>query len=176
MTDWCRRALELGFDHAAPVEAAALECLPEVREMCAADRCRAYNRCWTCPPGCGTLEDCAARLSQYRRGILVQTTGHLEDDFDVEAMLDTEARHKARFAGLAKEIRSALPRCLPLGAGSCTRCTPCTYPDAPCRFPQEAIVSMEAFGLLVAQVCQRAGLEYYYGPRTITYTSAVLLD
>ena len=35
---------------------------------------------------------------------------------------------------------------------------------------------MEAYGLVVSQVCQDSGLPYYYGPRTITYTACVLVD
>jgi hypothetical protein len=35
---------------------------------------------------------------------------------------------------------------------------------------------MEAYGLLVSDVCQKAGLPYYYGKQTITYTSCILLE
>lgn len=173
--DWMEKAAELGFEHAGPLGEGALECLPEVREMCAADRCRAYGRRWTCPPGCGSLEDCAARLEEYRRGILVQSTGLLEDDFDAETMMETERIHKERFEALAALARREAPGCLPLGAGTCQICPECTYPAAPCRFPERAVVSMEAYGLLVSRVCERSGLGYYYGPRTITYTSCILL-
>ena len=172
--DWRKRAEALGFEHTGLVAEEALECLPEVREMCAADRCRAYGSRWTCPPGCGTLEECAARLAEYHSGFLVQTTGTLEDDFDGEGMMETERVHKARFAALAKEVRAAEPDCLPLGAGTCELCAVCTYPDAPCRLPDQAVVSMEAYGLLVSRVCERSGMGYYYGPLTITYTSCIL--
>ena len=33
---------------------------------------------------------------------------------------------------------------------------------------------MEAYGLLVSDVCRRSGLGYYYGTGTMTYTSCVL--
>ena len=55
------------------------------------------------------------------------------------------------------------------------RCASCTCPDAPCRFPEEQVVSMEAYGLLVSQVCQDCGAAYYHGPRTMTYVSCVFL-
>ena len=64
------------------MDPATIELKEEVRQMCAA--CGKYGKCWSCPPGCGTLEACAARISAYRQGILVQTTGLLEDEFDVE--------------------------------------------------------------------------------------------
>ena len=37
-------AEEVGFSHAGELNRAALEFLPQVREMCAADRCRNYGR------------------------------------------------------------------------------------------------------------------------------------
>ena len=169
-------AAEVGFEHAGELNVAALEFLPEVREMCAADRCRSYGRCWTCPPGCGTLEDISARAAAYRRGILLQSTGKMEDDFDVETMMDTEARQKARFKDFVSRVREEYPACLPMSSGACTVCPVCTYPDAPCRFPHLAIPSMEAYGLVVSRVCEGSGLPYYYGPKTITYTACVLVD
>ena len=36
--------------------------------------------------------------------------------------------------------------------------------------------SMEAFGLLVSEVCTKNGLSYYYGPKTITFTACILTD
>ena len=165
----------LGFDHFGPLQPDTLRFLPEVREMCAADRCRNYGRSWTCPPHCGTLEDAAQQTKRYTSGLLVQTTGAMEDDFDLEAIMDTEKRHKERFFALVDRVRNLCPGCLPMGSGACTLCETCTCPDAPCRFPDRAIPSMEAYGLLVSEVCEKAGLRYYYGPRTITYTSCILL-
>ena len=74
-----------GFEEAGALNVEALEFLPEVRQMCAADRCRSFNRNWSCPPGCGTLEEIAERVKPYTRGILVQSIGQLEDEFDVES-------------------------------------------------------------------------------------------
>ncbi|MDO4340204.1 MAG: DUF2284 domain-containing protein [Eubacteriales bacterium] len=44
-----------------------------------------------------------------------------------------------------------------------------------CRFPEKAISYMEAYWLFVTQVCRDNHLEYYYVPKTITYTACVLL-
>ena len=70
-------AEEIGFSHAGELNVAELEFMPQVREMCAADRCKSYGACWTCPPGCGTLEEAAARAVKYHRGILIQSTAQL---------------------------------------------------------------------------------------------------
>lgn len=169
-------ATQCGFDHVGELNVSALEFNPAVRDMCAADRCQSYGRCWSCPPGCGTLEEIAAKAAAYRRGVLLQSTGEMEDDFDVETMLDTEKLQKARFRDFVAKVREVYPHCLPMASGTCTICPTCTYPDAPCRFPKLAIPSMEAYGLVVSQVCEASGLPYYYGPKTITYTSCILID
>ncbi len=164
------------FGHTGFLVPADLAFLPEVREMCASGRCGKYQHCWTCPPGCGTLEEMKARATAYAKGVLVQTTGTLEDDFDVDAMLGTERIHKERFLHFTQWFRDQTLQCMPMSAGACTICQQCTYPDAPCRFPDRAIPSMEACGLMVSDVCVQAGLAYYYGPRTVTYSSCILFD
>ncbi len=165
-----------GFEHAGMLNVPALEFNPAVRDMCFAGRCGMYGKCWTCPPGCGTLEEIAAKAARYQRGVLLQTTGQLEDDFDVEVMMDSEKLQKDRFKAFVTELRETYPNCLPMSSGACTMCPTCTYPDEPCRFPHLAIPSMEAYGLVVSKTCEDSGMKYYYGPLTITYSGCVLVD
>ncbi len=61
-----------------------------------------------------------------------------------------------------------------MGAGACTICETCTWPERPCHFPDKMVSSMEAYGLVVSDVCKPAGIPYYYGPLTLTYSSCVL--
>ena len=91
-------------------------------------------------------------------------------------MMETEARHKEYFVEFEKKLREIYPDMLAIGAGCCTKCKVCTYPNAPCRFPKQAFSSMEAYGMLVTQVCQANELQYYYGDCTIAYTSCYLLE
>ena len=167
-------AKNAGFSHAGSLDAATLELKEQVRQMCAA--CGQHGKRWSCPPGCGTLEELQAKVGGYKNGILVQTTGQLEDAFDGEAMMETEALHKENFARLHKMLRETYPELLALGAGCCTICHSCTYPDEPCRFPEKMVSSMEAYGLVVTEVCRANGMAYNYGENTITYTSCFLLD
>ena len=164
-----------GFSQAALLDCHTIELKPEVRQMCEANTCHMYGKCWSCPPGCGSLETCREKIAGYRYGVLVQTTGQLKDDLDGETMMETEALHKEHFYAFERVLRKQYPDMLAIGAGCCTKCAECTYPDEPCRFPKEAFSSMEAYGMVVTQICQANGLAYYYGPCTITYTSCYLL-
>lgn len=171
-----QEALELGFDKAGLLDVADLAFLPQVREMCSADRCHQYGKSWSCPPGCGSIEECEARARKYSRGILVETIGQLEDSFDIEGMEAASQKHKEVFDRMASVLKERFGDVLCMGAGSCTRCTSCTYPDAPCRFPDRVYPSMEACGLLVSDVCKACGLPYINGVNTVTYIGCYLIE
>ncbi|MCL2519051.1 MAG: DUF2284 domain-containing protein [Oscillospiraceae bacterium] len=171
-----KEALELGFSHAGKLNMDALVFMPEVRDMCRADRCHSYGKCWTCPPGCGTLEDITERAAKYSYGVIVQTTGEMEDEFDAETTMLAAQNQKDNFIKLIDIWKKRYDDILPMGAGGCRICEKCTYPDAPCRFPDKAWPSMEAYGLWVSKVCELSDIPYYYGKNTITYTSCCLFN
>lgn len=173
MKELIELALDQGFSYAAALDPAALEVRAEVRDMCAAGKCRAYDHNWTCPPNCGTLEECATRIAGMHSGLLVQTVGQLEDSFDFETMAETEKLHLSHFHALADLLREKRPGVLCLGSGGCRLCSSCAHPE-PCRFPERACSSMEAFGLLVSDACQAAGVAYYHGKNTLAYTACYL--
>ncbi len=175
MEDVLRLANDIGFSHAAPLSPDILEAREDVREMCAADRCTVYGKSWSCPPACGTLEQCASRMRKYSTGIIVQTTALMQDEFDYETVRDTGEKHKRMFDTLVRQVRLLYGECLPLTAGACTLCRVCTYPGRPCRFPEKRFSSMEAYGLLVSDVCLKSGLKYYYGEKTLTFSSCILM-
>ena len=168
-------AEQAGFTAWAPLDIGTIELKTEVREMCAVNSCGQYDKRWSCPPGCGTLEECAGRIRGCNGGILVQTSGEIEDGFDFETMMEIEADHKEHFTAMYDALRSSGAAVLAIGAGCCTACAKCTYPDEPCRFPEKMVSSMEAYGMLVLQICKANGLQYYYGADHMAYTSCFLL-
>ncbi len=169
-------ALSCGFSHVGELDADTIELRTEIRAACAENKCHAYNTNWACPPGCGTLEECAQRIRQYHRGLILQTTGELEDSFDFEGMADLAKRHKEIYADFAEKLKEIVPDALLITDGACTRCKTCTYPDAPCRFPDKMTSSMEALGMVVSDVCKSNDMKYYYGPGTLTYVGCVLTE
>ena len=169
-----RLAMDAGFTHVAPLDVYTIDLKAEVRDMCASGGCGKYGACWSCPPACGTLEQAASRIARFDRGILVQSTAKLADDFDYDGIQALSRTHARRFAALARQMRLLCARTLPLSAGPCLVCRRCTCPDRPCRYPSRRISAMEAYGLLVSDVCVRSGLAYNYGPGTMTYTSCIL--
>ena len=169
-------AREAGFTYAAPLAMDSLVFRPEVRAMCAADRCKSYGKSWSCPPASGSIGRAKERISGYHRGIIVQTCGEISGSFDIEGTKRVMLMHKKSFDTLVRQVRIFYPDCLPMGAGACSRCRSCTYPDQPCRHPDRMYPSMEAFGLLVSDVAARSGLGYNYGENTMSFTSCILID
>ncbi|MDD3220105.1 MAG: DUF2284 domain-containing protein [Lachnospiraceae bacterium] len=170
------KAKEAGFTEAGHLDASTLVLRQEVRDMCKANTCGMYDKRWSCPPGCGELEELQAKVDKYHSGLIVQTVGQLEDTMDVETMMETERLQKEHLLKLRDILLESYPNLLTMGSGCCTNCKECTYPDNPCRFPDKIISSMEAYGLVVSDVCQSNNMKYYYGNCTIAYTSCFLLE
>ncbi len=168
--------LKAGFSNVGPLDCSTMEIRQEVRDMCASGSCKMYGHNWACPPACGTLKECRERISAFHRGLLVQTIGDLEDELDGEGMMEAQKRHKENFVRFLSVLRKEYPNLLALGAGTCTVCADCAYPDAPCRFPDKAFSSVESYGVLVLQLCKDNNMEYYYGKDHIAYTSCYLLE
>ncbi len=164
------------FECTGVVPAAKLTVNPEVRGMCGVDRCKSFGKNWMCPPHCGDLDHFQSLIDERKTCFVVQTVKELEDEFDFEGMIDAEHAHKLRFRSFAREVKSTpgLESALLLAAGTCTLCPRCGCPDEPCRHPEQALVSMEAAGLLVSEVCISAQIPYNHGKGTIAYTSCVV--
>jgi len=168
-------AKDAGFEDAGALDVSKLEFLQEVRDMCASDKCHNYGRSWSCPPAAPSLEEMRDKVKQFKDGLLVQTVGQLEDNLDFEEMMASAKRHSERVTALWHTLRAEFPDLYPMGAGGCSKCEKCTYPDEPCRFPDELMYSMEACGLVVSRVATDNGMKYNHGKDTICYSSCFLL-
>lgn len=171
---WMEEAKKVGFEAVAPLDADKLVCRTEVRDMCAVNQCGCYGTTWSCPPACGSIESCSEKITQFQRGFLVQTIGEIEDSLDIESIMEIGERHAERFRSLALRVKEDIPSALALGAGTCKVCSKCAYPE-PCRFPEKAFSSMEAFGLVVSDTCTASGVPYYYGATKLANTGCFLL-
>lgn len=174
MQEWSRLALEMGFSAVAEMDPRRLTVRPEVRAWCTEDKCGSYNTSWACPPGCGSLEDCAALLRRYTRGILLVTNIFRDNPAEQDVLLNGYAAHQARFRDFAACFCQENPGALLLGAGACSVCDICSYPQAPCRNPSARVSSLEACGVLVEEVCRDCGLTYYTG-RNVSFVACCLI-
>jgi predicted metal-binding protein len=179
LTQIARWALDGGATHALPVtDRAYLVAQEYVREACLQNACGHSGRCWTCPPHVGEFADLAARLLAYPGVLLVQSITPLADSWDFEAMTAAAEAHNTLLRTLGQRAAAAFPACdiLALGCGGCGFCPTCTCPDAPCRFPEEALASVEGYGLDVKALVESVGLHYINGKNTVSFVGAVLVS
>ena len=148
----------------------------DYREICRQNSCRCYSTTWACPPGVGTEEECIARLRSYDKMLLFSRVYTLEDSFDLEGIEEGGADFRSRVEQLAASVNSLLPKYLMMANGGCHKCSPCTYPDAPCRFPDQIFHSMSSYMFTVSAAAKLAGLTYNNGPNTVTFFGAILFD
>ena len=146
----------------------------EVRKLCAQNACGRYGKSWACPPGVGTLEECRSKCLAFSKVLVFSAHYPLEDSFDYEGM---QAGHRA-FQESCAAFASLLPkgRRLLLSNEGCGRCKTCTYPDAPCRFPQELSPPVESYGIRVDLLAKSAGIPYLNGANTVTYFGALFFE
>jgi Predicted metal-binding protein len=162
---------EFGFVNPADIEYRQM-----IRDICADNSCHQYGRTWACPPAIGTVAECRERCLQYNNMLVFTGLFFIEDSYDFEGM--KKSMHD--FKGIAERLDVALSPYLKsyqvLSNESCNRCHQCTYPDAPCRFPEKLHHSIEGYGILVSELAQKAGVKYNNGEGTVTFFGAVLYD
>lgn len=174
----CTLATAVGATYARVIGAKRLQAHAHVLASCADNACGRYGRCWACPPTLGTLEELAEWLTAYPSGVLVQNITTLEDSWDFEGMTKAAQAHNAMMRELARQAAARFPACvlLPLGCGGCGYCARCTCPDDPCAFPEQALASVEGYGMDVKALVESCGLHYINGANTVSYVGAVLLQ
>ncbi|MFA7144050.1 MAG: DUF2284 domain-containing protein [Candidatus Izemoplasmatales bacterium] len=148
----------------------------EFTDKCKMNYCGRYNTSWTCPPAIGDIELIKERCLRYHKAILFSMIFPLEDPYDVEGM-DLGRRQIMQITyGLYDLTKKAQLQADFLAAGSCSICDKCTYPSQPCRFPEKAMISMEALGIDVAVLARKSGIKYYNGVNTVTYFAMIFYD
>lgn len=172
-----KRALEMGAAKAEIISVDQIITSAEFREACRKNLCGAWGRCWMCPPDVGEIEPLMAEIRKYKQALWYQTIGELEDSFDIEGMGEAKKKHIKLSYQLEEELKPMVGAHLHLTCGGCGLCEHCARIDnQPCRFPEKAMASLEAYGVDVYQTTKSTTLKYINGQNTVTYFSALLFD
>ena len=168
-------AKKVGIDHFGVISTNEIVFGQEIRDICAGNACRGYGKSWACPPAMGTVEECRERCLSFENALVFSSVYELEDSFDFEGM----SRGHAGFKKVCDEFYDMIkPRMegefILLSNEGCKRCKTCTYPDAPCRFPERLFPALEGYGIYVNKLAQSAGMKYINGQNTVTYFGMLL--
>ena len=170
------KALELGAYKANVIAVKDISLDRAFRAMCESNACGVYGKCYMCPPDVGDIDVLMAEVGKYDYALVYQTVTELEDSYDFEGMIEA----KKKTYPLAQSLRDVfadmnVTKVLHLGAGGCGVCKTCAKRmGEPCRFPEKAMPSLEAYGVNVSELAKASGMKYINGQDTVTYFGAVL--
>jgi len=178
MVDIVALAKELGFDQVGAINASDVVTSAELSAACNPQSCEKYNTCWTCQPAAGPFEEIReAHIASKKAGVIVQT---VRDDIDYwedwELVAETRTLHNSRLDRLAAMLREEFDGVLEFSTGGCDVCGECSYPDAPCKRPDEQRMALSAHGVSVGATCQNAGVDYSFENGRLRYVGMILHD
>ena len=172
--DIAKLCLDMGAAKAEEIPASKLVFQPELRELCRQNACGRYARNYMCPPYIGEVNELIKTLKTFEKVVIWQNIYPLEDSFDFEGMMDAREHHNTMTLDIAAKIYVEFGRrdALVLAAGGCSLCETCAIStDSPCRHPDSALSSLEAYGINVSKISEVSGMNYINGPKTVTYFS-----
>ena len=178
MRQLIQTALDRGAVRAALLSGDQVVYSETFRDICRANQCGCYGKCWVCPPEIGEIGALVGKAKTYPRGMLYQTIGTLEDGFDIEGMMEAGSRHARVSCGIQMAAKELLRNpFLHLGCGGCHLCDVCAKRTSePCRHPGDALPAMEGYGIDVYNTALAAGLPYINGTNTVTYFGLILFS
>jgi predicted metal-binding protein len=175
--DLIRIATEQGADQAAILKTSDIQFHEDFRKACEKNACGKYDTNWMGPPAVGPISLLKERVLRFPQGILFQTTHPVASNFDMKGMSAAAVVHNDIFRVILGKIREAYPEAetLPLDAGCCSVCEKCAYVDGiPCRNPDLAVSSVEAYGINVIALQKTTGIPCFYDKTTVCFVGLIL--
>ncbi|WP_300714002.1 DUF2284 domain-containing protein [uncultured Acetatifactor sp.] len=166
--------VEKGAYKAAVIPVSQVELDAGFRSLCESNACGKYGKCWMCPPDIGDIDTLMKTIRTFDYAFVYQTVGLLEDSYDIEGMQEAAKKHSELSQKVTKMFtEDSFMRILHLGAGGCHVCQKCAREaDGPCRYPNQALSSLEAYGINVSKLAAASGMKYINGQNTVTYFGA----
>ena len=147
-----------------------------IRELCLEDKCGNYGNHYMCPPYVGSVQEIAARLEKYQRGILLQYQQPLDVRNDRQGLRQTKTDLHHIVLQLEDFLRkNGVDDVWGMMGGSCALCDVCKGRLAePCPYPDRARTSLESLAINVLTLLDSLGLDNRFHPDRITWTGCVL--
>lgn len=145
----------------------------KVRTICK-NECERYGKSWSCPPAVGEVEECKKRALSYPNALIFTTLAEVTDTAVWSETLASRADHEKVTREICNELKKRGMEVLPLSGESCQICETCAYPQ-PCRHPEYAIPCVESYGILVTDLAEKYGIDFYTDSHTVTWFGIILM-
>ena len=154
------------------IETSQLLFSENARYICKTE-CPMYGKTWACPPAVGSVETCKAKCLEYDNALLITTIAEVNDITNMEEMLETRRDHEDITGEIAQIMRMDGDDVYVLSTEACSRCSECSYPDAPCRHPDKMFPCVESHGIIVTDIAEKCGISFFNGTNVVTWFSII---
>jgi len=173
LKDRIEKCKEYGASKATLIDVDQIPFDEKLRSYCKANYCGKYGKNYACPPSIGDVESVIAEAKAYKKALVFQTISQIKDSFDLEGMEEAARRHSLVADRINEDLQKDYDDYLKLTAGSCAICPVCAQVEnQPCRFPDKAISSLEAYCINVVALSKICDMKYINGQNTVTYFGA----
>ncbi|MDD6212206.1 MAG: DUF2284 domain-containing protein [Clostridiales bacterium] len=152
-----------------------VEFLDRVRTICR-EQCPRYGTSWACPPAVGTVEECRDRCMKFNKVLIFTTMAEVSDITNLEETLATRKGHEEISRQVEQVLKELFGDCLVLSTESCSICKECTYPNGPCRHPEQMYPCVESYGILVTALAEQAGMAFLEDYNMVLWFSAAFFQ
>ena len=136
--------------------------------------CPMYNTTWACPPAVGSVEECRARCMAFENGLLIATITEVSDIANINETLATRAPHEEITRQVLALVKEQVQEAMVLYTEACAVCEKCAWPDAPCRFREKMFPCVESHGIVVTDLAEKVGIDFYAEGNLVTWFSLIL--
>ena len=138
------------------------------RKFCEDNLCGKYNANYSCPPGCGMVEEVCERLFAQDKALVVEMIWDVNGFDDKEFIFSSRNKLNRTVLQLMDQLRKAGMDGFCLGYGGCPLCNPCKQTSGEsCPFPEKKISCMSAYCIDVGKLAGKCGLEFAWVPEKL---------
>lgn len=135
--------------------------------------CPMYGKTWACPPAVGSVDECRARCLQFDDALLITTITEVNDIANMEETLATRMPHEEITRQVHAMVAAQSEKTMVLSTEACAICEECAWPDAPCRFKDKMYPCVESHGIIVTDLAEKAGIDFYADGNLVTWFSLI---
>lgn len=156
--------------HDVPVPKVTKDDILRFRKLCEDNLCGNYKTSWTCPPYCGSTDECMEKIASYRYAdVLVhEFCGYdINDEKSMESMMDT-------FRSECRDIKCKLNEdgadVIAFADGPCRYCGDnCSVKvDKECPYPEKQLPSVSGYGIDMKAYIESLGESFTFSKDRIS--------
>lgn len=126
------------------------------RRFCEDDLCGQYDKNYSCPPTCGTVDQMHARILSGTKALVLKSEWAIDGYGDKEGIHKGKCSHNNAMLRLNETLSGVIA-----GGSCCSLCTPCRMAlGESCAYPDLRFSCMSAYCVDVAELAKRCGMDF----------------